>query len=82
MRFGGFGPWRPDWYLERLPGFPVPLLGILATVQEEMGWGTRKQDLEKHLPLAAELVEYEDAGHFVHIEHPQGVAELVLGFLA
>jgi pimeloyl-ACP methyl ester carboxylesterase len=82
MRFGGFGPWRPDWYLGRLPGFPVPLLGILATVQEEMGWGTRKGDLAKHLPTAAELVEYEDAGHFVHIEHPQGVAELVVDFLA
>ncbi len=82
MRFGGFGPWRPDWYLERLPGFPVPLLGILATVQEEMGWGTSKSDLERYLPRAAEIVEFDDSGHFVHIEHPRGVADLVVGFLS
>ncbi len=82
MRPGGFGPWRPDWYLQRLPGFPVPLLGILATVTETMGWGTGKGDLEHHLPRQAELVEYPDAGHFVHIEHPQGVAGLVLDFLS
>ena len=30
MRFGGFGPWRPDWSLERMRGLPVPLLAILA----------------------------------------------------
>jgi pimeloyl-ACP methyl ester carboxylesterase len=82
MRFGGFGPWRPDWYLERLPGFPVPLLGILATVEEEMGWGTRKRDLEPYLPRHAEIVEYPDSGHFVHIEHPRGVAKRVLDFLS
>jgi pimeloyl-ACP methyl ester carboxylesterase len=82
MRFGGFGPWRPDWYLERLPGFPVPLLGILATEKEEMGWGTSRKDLEGRLPHGARLVEYEGAGHFVHIEQPRGVADLVLEFLA
>ena len=82
MRPGGFGPWRPDWYLERLPGFPVPLLGILATVSEQMGWGTVKADLERGLPRHGELVEYPDAGHFVHIEHPRGVADLVLDFLS
>jgi pimeloyl-ACP methyl ester carboxylesterase len=82
MRPGGFGPWRPDWYLERLPGFPVPLLGILATVNEQMGWGTAKQDLEDRLPRNAELIAYEDAGHFIHIEHPRGVADLVLDFLS
>jgi pimeloyl-ACP methyl ester carboxylesterase len=82
MRFGGFGPWRPDWYLERLPGFPVPLLSILATAEEEMGWTTSRQSLEKYLPRHAEVVEYEDSGHFVHIEHPRGVADLVLEFLS
>ena len=82
MRFGGFGPWRPDWYLERLPGFPVPLLGILAPLKEEMGWGTTRRSLERYLPRQAEIVEYHDSGHFVHIEHPRGVAELVLDFLA
>lgn len=82
MRFGGFGPWRPDWYLERLPGFPVPLLGILASVEEEMGWASSRRTLERYLPRSAEIVEYPGSGHFVHIEHPRGVADLVLGFLA
>jgi pimeloyl-ACP methyl ester carboxylesterase len=81
MRFGGFGPWKPDWYLERLPGFPVPLLGILGLVQEAMGWGTTRRSLERYLPRRAEIVELPDSGHFVHIEHPRRVAELVLGFL-
>ena len=31
MRFGGFGPWRPDWSLERMRGFPAPLLAILGS---------------------------------------------------
>jgi len=82
MRFGGFGPWRPDWYLERLPGFPVPLLGILATAEEEMGWASSRRTLERYLPRSAEIVEYQGSGHFVHIEHPRGAADLVLGFLA
>lgn len=82
LRFGGFGPWRPDWYLQRLPGFPAPLLGILASEREEMGWSTTRDSLEPYLPVRAEIVEYEGSGHFVHIEHPRGVAELVLDFLA
>jgi pimeloyl-ACP methyl ester carboxylesterase len=82
MRPGGFGPWRPDWYMERLPGFPVPLLGILATESEAMGWGTSNAALEPYLPRQAEIVEYPESGHFVHIEHPRGVADLVLDFLS
>jgi pimeloyl-ACP methyl ester carboxylesterase len=81
MRFGGFGPWSPDWYLERLPGFPVPLLGILGLLPEEMGWGTTRKGLARYLPRQAEIVEVEDSGHFVHIEHPRRVADLVIGFL-
>ena len=50
MRFGGFGPWRPDWSLERLPGFPVPLLALLGTEQEAMGWGATAEDVAPYLP--------------------------------
>ncbi len=82
LRFGGFGPWRPDWYLHRLAGFPVPLLGLLAGIEERMGWGTTRKTLEGSLPRAAEIVEMEDSGHFIHIEHPERVARLVLEFLA
>jgi pimeloyl-ACP methyl ester carboxylesterase len=82
MRFGGFGPWRPDWYLERFPGFPVPILGVLATVEEPMGWMATPAGLGPYLPAHMELVSLEDCGHFVHIEQPERVAALVSGFLA
>jgi pimeloyl-ACP methyl ester carboxylesterase len=60
----------------------VPLLGILATESEAMGWGTSNAALEPYLPQHAEIVEYPASGHFVHIEHPRGVADLVLDFLS
>jgi pimeloyl-ACP methyl ester carboxylesterase len=82
MHFGGFGPWRPDWAVDRLPGLPVPLLGILGLAPEEMGWGTSADDLRPYLPSDATLIAYEDSGHFVHIEHAERVAKRVLGFLA
>ncbi len=82
LRFGGFGPWRPDWYLERLAGLPVPLLGILGLVPEEMGWGTTADLIGPFLPPKADIVEFADSGHFVHIEKPREVARLVLDFLA
>jgi pimeloyl-ACP methyl ester carboxylesterase len=82
MRFGGFGPWRPDWSLERMRGFPVPLLAVLGLVEEEMGWGTTPEFLAPYMPRGARVVALEDSGHFVHIEHPRRVADLVLEFLS
>ena len=81
MRFGGFGPWRPDWSLDRMRAFPVPLFAILGLIEEEMGWGTRPETIEPYMPRGAKLVAFEDSGHFVHIEHPRRVADLVLEFL-
>ncbi|MEY2455227.1 MAG: hypothetical protein QOK06_321 [Acidimicrobiaceae bacterium] len=81
MRFGGFGPWRPEWSMARMPGLGMPVLGILGLIGEEMGWGTQLEDVEPWLPPGAEFVTLEDAGHFVHIEHPQRVAGLVTDFL-
>jgi pimeloyl-ACP methyl ester carboxylesterase len=82
LRFGGFGPWRPEWTLLRLPGLPVPVLGFLASVSEPMGWDTTEAILRPHLPPDAEIVTLSDTGHFVHIERPREVAERVLRFLA
>jgi len=81
MRFGGFGPWRPEWSLLRLPGLGVPMLGVLGLVFEEMGWGTKPDDVRPYLPPGAEFVCLEDTGHFVHVERPDEVARLVLDFL-
>jgi len=81
MRFGGFGPWRPDWSLLRMPGLGMPFLGILGLEMEEMGWGVKPSDVEPYLPLGAEFHAL-DTGHFVHIEKSREVADIVLDFLA
>lgn len=81
LRFGGFGPWRSEWSMMRLAAIGVPLLGILATVEEPMGWGQRPDDLEDWLPPDAELIDLPDTGHFVHVERPTEVAALTVGFL-
>ena len=81
LRLGGFGPWRPEWSLERLAGVGVPVLGLLGLVPEMMGWGTTPSDVEPYLPPGAIFVPMEDTGHFVHIERPQEVAARTLEFL-
>ena len=81
MRFGGFGPWNPTWELEKLPGLTPPLLAMLATVPEELGWGTREKDLPPYLPRDAKVITFEQTGHFIHIERPQEVVDHISEFL-
>ncbi|MHB1486917.1 MAG: alpha/beta fold hydrolase [Acidimicrobiales bacterium] len=82
LRMGGFGPWRPEWSLMRLPSLGMPILAILGLEPEVMGWGTVPEDVYPYLPPSARLVALEGVGHFVHIEDPDRVAGLVLDFLA
>ncbi len=82
LRFGGFGPWRPEWSLLRMPGLGVPMLGVLGLEPEDMGWGTTPDDVVPFLPPGARFVPMEGTGHFVHIERPHEVAELVLELLS
>jgi pimeloyl-ACP methyl ester carboxylesterase len=82
MRFGGFGPWRPEWSALRMVALAVPFLGILGTVDEPMGWGARERDIRPWLPRHGRLEVLQDIGHFIHIEEPQRVANLVLEFLS
>jgi pimeloyl-ACP methyl ester carboxylesterase len=82
LRFGGFGPWNPEWSMGRLPGLAVPVLGVLALQPEAMGWATQPEDVEPYLPPGARFEVLDDSGHFVHIEQPDRVARLVLEFLA
>jgi pimeloyl-ACP methyl ester carboxylesterase len=82
MRFGGFGPWRPEWSMMRMPGLAMPVLGVLGLVPEAMGWGTKPEDVERWMPPGADLVALDGVGHFVHIEQPRRIADLVLEFLA
>jgi pimeloyl-ACP methyl ester carboxylesterase len=81
MRFGGFGPWRPEWTIARLPGLAMPFLGILGRVQEPMGWGTLPHQVTKYIPVDGRCEVLDDVGHFVHIEQPDLVAGMVLDFL-
>jgi pimeloyl-ACP methyl ester carboxylesterase len=60
----------------------MPLLALLGLELEEMGWGTQPGDVEPWLPPTATFVPMEGVGHFVHIEQPDRVANLVLEFLS
>ncbi|MDP1795502.1 MAG: alpha/beta hydrolase [Acidimicrobiales bacterium] len=82
MRFGGFGPWRPEWSLYRLVNVGVPLLGMIATVPERMSMGSTLDDVEPYLPPGAHVEVFDDSGHFIHIEQPDRVSQLVLEFLS
>ena len=81
LRLGGFGPWRPEWAMARLPSVGVPMLAIVGRLPEVMGWATPVDMIERHLPPDSRLVVVEDVGHFVHIEQPERIAELALEFL-
>ncbi|MCB1262019.1 MAG: alpha/beta hydrolase, partial [Acidimicrobiales bacterium] len=82
LRLGGFGPWRPEWSMQRLPGVGVPTLGVLGLEREVMGWGTLPRDVEPNRPPVFAFCALEDTGHFMHIEQPRRIADLVLDFLA
>ena len=78
LRFGGFGPWRPEWSMNRIPAIGAPFLALLATEPEVMGWGTQLSDIEPLLPSGGRVELLDGVGHFVHIEKPDLVAGLVL----
>jgi len=80
LRMGGFGPFRSR-QSDRLPGFPIPLLAMLGTEDEPMGWGVKPADLAPRLPPGARLSVMAEAGHFIHIERPRETADIVLDFL-
>lgn len=81
IRFGGFGPWRPEWSLMRLAGLGVPFYGMLVELEEEMGWGTSPEDVERFMPDGGRLEAVPGVGHFAHIEQPHEVAGRILEFL-
>jgi pimeloyl-ACP methyl ester carboxylesterase len=54
---------------------------VLGLAPEEMGWGTQPEEVKPWLPPGARFVPLPDTGHFVHIERPEVIADLVLDFL-
>jgi pimeloyl-ACP methyl ester carboxylesterase len=81
MRFGGFGPWRPEWSVLRMRSLGMPFLGLLGGQPEPMGWGTRPEEVQPFLPEGARFEVFPELGHFLHIEEPTGISALVLEFL-
>jgi pimeloyl-ACP methyl ester carboxylesterase len=82
MRMGGFGPWRPEWSMARLPSLGMPVLCVLGLDIEIMGWGTLPEDVTPNLPAGARFVPLDGVGHFVHIERPDVIAGLILDLLS
>ena len=78
MRLGGFGPWRPEWSMGRLPALGMPVLCVLGLETDAMGWETTPDDVRPYLPAGARFVPLDGVGHFVHVEKPGVVANLIL----
>ena len=81
LRFGGFGPWRHTWSLAAMHALSMPVLVVIGTEPEEMGWGITGDQLRPFLPKSTRVEVFEGTGHFIHIEKPREVADLVLEFL-
>ena len=81
LRLGGFGPWRPEWSMLRLPGLSMPLLAVLGLELEVMGWGTQPEDVTPFLPSGGRLEVLEGIGHFMHIEQPRLLLDMIVDFI-
>ena len=64
--------------MSRLPALGMPVLCVLGMDLELMGWGTLPEDVIPNLPANARFVPLEGVGHFMHIEQPAVVADLIL----
>lgn len=82
LRLGGFGPWRPEWSMDLLPSVGMPVLCVLGLAIETMGWGTLAEDVIPKLPRLGRFAPLVGVGHFVHIEQPEVVADLILEFIS
>jgi pimeloyl-ACP methyl ester carboxylesterase len=47
-----------------------------------MGWGARARDITPWLPVGGRLEVLDGIGHFIHIEEPERVAQIILEFLS
>ena len=82
LHLGGFGPWRPNWSMEHLANLDLPFLGVLSgVVDDPMGWKSRPGDIAPFLPPDGRVEFFDDIGHFLHIEQPRLIADMVLEFL-
>jgi len=80
MRFGGFGPWRPEWALMRMAGLGMPFYGLLVEQPEPMGWTTTVAEIAPFLPDGGHVEAVKGVGHFAHIERPAEIAARIIEF--
>jgi pimeloyl-ACP methyl ester carboxylesterase len=78
----GFGPWSPDWIAPYWRHLRAPMLLLTGAAPDTWGPPTPAMIEERlHHVRQVEHVVVPDAGHFIHMERPAAVADLVLGFL-
>ena len=83
MRFGGFGPWRPEWTLLKLPGLPMPFLGD-ARRRSWRRWAGAPcpSEVFPYLPARRPLRDPRRRRPLrAHRAAATGVAEMVLDFV-
>jgi pimeloyl-ACP methyl ester carboxylesterase len=77
---GGFGPRRPQWALQVMSSLTTPMLAMVSTEPEPMGWHTDPADVPPYLPPQAQL-EVIEGGHFLHLEQPEELRQHILQFV-
>ena len=77
MRFGGFGPWRPEWSLLRTARPSMPFLGILGLAPRRWG-GTGPEPVPPYLHRTAAARPSRTSATSCTSSNPTCVAGLVL----
>jgi pimeloyl-ACP methyl ester carboxylesterase len=78
----GFAPFKTDWIGRRWKHLHAPLLAMIGS--EPDTWGPIPEETRMKRLANAPVVEHvtvEGAGHFVHMEQPRAVADVLLAFL-
>jgi pimeloyl-ACP methyl ester carboxylesterase len=78
---GGFGPWRPAWAGRGWGRLRVPMLAVVGS--EPDIWQLPEAVIAERLAAVPRLerAAVPGAGHFVHMERPRELADLLLGAL-
>jgi pimeloyl-ACP methyl ester carboxylesterase len=80
---GGFGPFKPEWIAPGWQRLRVPMLAVVGSIPDS--WGPLPEAvLEPRLAHVPQLerATIDGAGHFVHMERPAELADVILDFLA
>ncbi|MBW2382544.1 MAG: alpha/beta hydrolase [Deltaproteobacteria bacterium] len=82
MVAGGFGPFKPEWIGPSWQQLRSPMLAVIGSKPDT--WGPLPEKLlQRRLKYVQHLerVTIEGAGHFIHMQEPESLADHVLEFL-